>query len=79
MKLTRKQWILILIGVLIIVLLWWLTKIRGSGAGATSDNQEDGSEGNAALPGPVENNRILNSAESEGVFSTFTRTKDVFI
>ena len=59
MKLTRKQWILILIGVLVIVLLWWMSKLRGtSGQGATSDTGEDTSEGDATLPDPTENASI---------------------
>lgn len=59
MKLNRKQWLLILMGILLILLLWWMAKRTGtSGAGATSDNREDTPLGDGALPDPGEKSDI---------------------
>ena len=50
MKLTRKQWLLILMGILLILLLWWMSKNKGtSGQGSTSDTGGETSAGDATL------------------------------
>jgi hypothetical protein len=77
MKLSRKQWYLILLGILIILLLWWLAKIRGtSGQGATSDTGGETSAGDATLAGPTENVRVSEDADAE---VAYVRRRDVLI
>lgn len=83
MKLTRKQWYLILLGILIILLLWFMAKQKGSsGQGATSDPGIDTSSGDANLPAPTEAAAISgrNGRVGESVVtSPYTRTKEVLI
>ena len=68
MKLTRKQWILILFGVLVILLLWYMSKQAGtSGQGADSDTGEETSEGDATGPEPTENAAISARGGQVGV------------
>jgi hypothetical protein len=77
MKLSRKQWYLILLGILVILLLWWLAKRReGSGQGATTDTGGDTSVGDATLAGPTENQRISRDADAE---VAYVRRRDVLI
>ena len=60
MKITRKQWLLILMGILLILLLWYMAKQRGtSGAGATSDTGEETSAGDATLRPSSSNTETL--------------------
>ena len=62
MKITRKQWIMVLIGALLILLLWYMSKQKGSsGQGAATDTNEDTSEGDATLTGPTEGADISSS------------------
>jgi len=83
MKLTRKQWYLILLGILIILLLWFMAKQKGtSGTGATTDPGLDTSEGDANLPAPTETAAISARNGLVGrstATAPYTRTKEVLL
>ena len=71
MKMTRKQWLMVLLGVLIIILLWYMSLQKGtSGQGADSDTGEDTSEGDATLAEPTENAAISARAGQVGATGT---------
>ena len=71
MKLTRKQWILVLLGALVILLLWFMAKQKGtSGQGADTDTGEEGSEGDATLTEPTEAAAISSRAGAVGATGT---------
>lgn len=44
---TRRNWMLIIGAILLILLLWWMAKRVNAGKGVNTANLEEGSEGDA--------------------------------